>query len=261
MAFRSLNADAVARFNSTNSAKFIDAYDKFVCDKIVKERSRTPHTTFAPSQLRCNRRSWFRIRGVAPDTMPNPDRALQFTADIGTAIHRLVQSNLQEIYGDCWVPLEDYMKLLNPEYTYTCTPAPDSLEYFLDIEKPPVRCAVDGILKIDNEYYLFELKTIEGSSFQDLTGPKQEHIDQLYAYSTLLNLTHVLIVYVDRQYGGMKCYELKIPEYIHRETWERMDYVMEMVDKNLAPEGLPSGDKWCTPNYCPYYKKCKEYGR
>ena len=36
---------------------------------------------------------------------------------------------------------------------------------------------------------------------------------------------------------------------------------MEMVDKNLAPPALPKGDSWCTPNMCPYYKRCEEYGR
>jgi len=261
MAFRSLNAAALARFNSAASADFLDAYDKFEDEKIRKDRSRLPHKTFAPSQLRCDRRSWFRIRGVEPDSIPNPDQTLQFTADIGTAIHRIVQSNLKELLGDNWIELSDYLKQLNPEYEYTCTPSQDSLETFLDIVNPPVRCAVDGLIKIDDDYVLFELKSCDHSTFVDLTGPKQEHIDQIHGYCTLLKLNRVMMMYVDRQYGQKKCYELKIPSYIHDETWNKFNYVMDMVKKNLAPAGLPYGDKWCTPNYCPYYKKCKEYGR
>ena len=261
MAFRSLNAQALARFNSAGSAKFLDAYDKFVDEQIVKDRTRLPHKTFAPSQLRCDRRSWFRIRGAEPDSLPNPDQGLQFTADIGTAIHRIVQSNLKELLGDNWISLNDYLSEIKPDYKYVCTPSEDSLETFLDIEYPPVRLAVDGLLRLEGEYTLFELKSCEHSTFENLTGPKQEHIDQIYGYCALLKLNHVMMMYVDRQYGQKKCYELKIPGYKLEETWQKFDYVMDMVEKNLAPDGLPSGDKWCTPNYCPYYKKCKEYGR
>ena len=261
MAFRSLNSEALARFNSTASAKFIDAYDNFVDERIVKDRTRLPHKTFAPSQLRCDRRSWFRIRGVEPDAMSNPDQGLNFTAEMGTAIHRIVQSNLQEMLGDNWLSLEYYLKALKPKYKYTCTPSEDSLETFLDIEHPPVRLAVDGLIRLENGIYLLEIKSIEHSSFTNLTGPKQEHIDQVYGYCALLSLQHVMMIYVDRQYGQKKCYELNVPEYKLEETWKKFDYVMDMVEKNLAPDGLPVGDKWCTPNYCPYYKKCKEYGR
>jgi hypothetical protein len=261
MSFRSINSAAVSRFNSITSAKFLDNYEKFVDSKIVADRARAPHKTFAPSQLRCNRRSWFRIRGVDPDTMPNPDRGLQFTADIGTAIHRVIQSNLAELLKGDWISLEDYLNELSPDYTYTCTPSEDSLESFLDIVNPPVRCAVDGIIRVNGEYHLFEIKSCEFSVWNNLTGPKQEHIDQVYAYCALLKLKHVIMLYVDRQYGNIKCYELSVPDYVLSQTWDKFNYVMDMVDKNIAPEGLPAGDKWCTPNFCPYYKKCKEYGR
>lgn len=261
MVFRPLNAQAVSRFNSIESAKLLDRYESYVDAKIVEDRSRLPHATFAPSQLRCNRRSWFRIRGVTPDTMPKPDRGLQFTADIGTAIHRIVQTNMQSMLRDDWISVDDYMKSLNPEYDYTCTPSEDSLEVFLDIVDPPVRCAVDGVIRLSDTYYLFEIKTCDFSIWQDLTSAKQEHIDQVYAYCTLLNIKHVIMMYVDRQYGNIKLYELTIPDYILEETNQRFEYVLDMVKKNLAPEGLPVGDKWCSPNYCPYFKKCKEYGK
>ncbi len=260
MAFRTLNAEAVAKFNSFASAKFLDTYDNFVNEQIVKERTRLPHKTFAPSQLRCDRRSWFRLRGTTPDTLPNPDQGLQFTADIGTAIHRMVQANLKEIYGENWISVEDYLAEIKPAYKYTCTHSDDSLETLLDIEYPPVRFAVDGLIKFDGEHTLFELKSCEHSTFVELTCPKQEHIDQIYSYCALLTLNRAMVMYVDRQYGQKKCYELRILGYKLEEVWKKFDYVMEMVKKNIAPPGLPSGDKWCSPNYCPYYKKCKEFG-
>lgn len=261
MAFRYWDTAHIARFNSAVTCKLLTDYEVLVDSKIAAERSRTPHHTFAPSQLRCDRRSWFRIRGVEPDKIPTPDRQLQFAADIGTACHRMIQSNLQELLGDGWINVEEYLKKLNPEYTYKCTPSEESYEYFVDIEYPPVRFACDGIICIDGIDYLLEIKSCDPKTWEELTGPKEEHIDQVYAYSALLKLKHVIMLYIDRQYGRMKFYELTIPEYKQEEVETRFKYVMDMVEKNIAPEGLPKGDKWCQPNYCPYYKKCQEYGR
>ena len=67
------------------------------------------------SYIRCRRISWFRLRGVLPDKDEAPDLTLNFTADIGTACHKIIQSNLSEMYGDNWIDVEDYLSELNPD--------------------------------------------------------------------------------------------------------------------------------------------------
>ena len=37
--------------------------------------------------------------------------------------------------------------------------------------------------------------------------------------------------------------------------------VQKMAESGIAPDGLPSGDSWCSPSMCEWYKKCQEYGR
>ena len=67
MAFRSVAAIAQARFNSDISSDFLDLYEQALDEKIRSEEASTPSRTFAPSQIRCKRVSWFRLRGVQPE--------------------------------------------------------------------------------------------------------------------------------------------------------------------------------------------------
>ena len=257
MAFRSVNFAHLAKFNSANSSDFIDMYEKFVDDKIIAENSEPKHKTFAPSSFRCRRVSWFRLRGVQPDPITHPDKVLPFTAQLGTACHQEIQSNLSEALKADWISVKEYLDAHPPQYTYTIETS--GYETLIDIPDPPTRFACDGIVLWKGQYYLLEIKTSEFSSFDELTNPKDQHIDQIKCYATLLGLTHVLVVYQDRQYGGLKCYEMTITDSEKHEIQDTFTYVQDMVEACIAPEKLPAGDPWCTPAHCPYYKTCKEW--
>lgn len=264
MGFSPVNFDHLARFNSAVSSDFLDNYESFVDRSLVEASKSKPHQTFAPSAFRCDRRSWFRLRGVDPDAVKVPDRVLDFSAQIGTACHRMIQSNLKESLKDDWINVSNYLRgefCEVPSYTYLLSKDDSGLETLVEVIDPPIRFACDGIIRIDGKFYLLEIKSSEYSSWNDLTDPKPQHIDQVQCYCTLLGLSDVLFVYIDRQYGGLKCYEYKVTDYTKVAVEERFKYVMKMVESNLAPEGLPIGDSWCNSSMCPYYKKCQEYGR
>lgn len=261
MAFRSLGAQHLARFNSSVSSDFLDFYEGIVDSKIREAAESPSHPTFAASSFRCNRRSWFRIRGVQPDSVKSVDRVLNFSAEIGTACHRIIQKNLKEALKDDWISVEDHLRSIEFPYKYTLTVDESGLESQIEIESPPIRFACDGIVMWKGKKYLLEIKTSEFSSWKDMTDPKDEHIDQVKCYATLLQLDGVIFLYQDRQYGEFKCYEVKITGIERQDVLSRFEYVLDMVEKNLAPDPLPPGDKWCTPSMCPYYKKCAEYGR
>lgn len=258
MAFKSVGGH-FAKFNSAVSGKFLDSYTEFVMSKLSANAASIPHQTFAPSSMRCDRRSWFRLRGVAPDTNRVPDMALNFTAEIGTACHRIIQSNLIELLGDDWIAVPKYLASIEFPYNYSLEVSGDGLETKICIQDPPINFACDGIVKYDGELYLLEIKTSEFSAWQDMMNPKSEHIDQILCYATLLQLDHILMMYQDRQYGGLKCYELRVAPSQKQGVLDKVNRVMEAVRTNIAPDGLPKGDKWCTPQMCSYYNKCKEY--
>lgn len=261
MAFRQWEPSHLAKFNSSASSEFLEFYEN-ILDTTIREHEEAERSrSFSPSSFRCSRLSWFKLRGTKPDKVENPDRGLKFAADIGTACHRIIQNNLKEYLNDDWVDVADYLASIEFPYDYELTHSEDSLECLIAISDPPIRFACDGIIRWKDKYYLLEIKTSEFSSWSDLTDPKNEHIDQIKCYAALLNIHNVLFLYQDRQHGDFKCYEVYVSDDDMDQVKNRMKYILDMVDKNLAPEGLPKGDKWCSPNYCQYHSKCKEYGR
>lgn len=262
MAFRSANFAHLARFNSTVSSEFLEFYDDFVDNQIINRNNEPKSKTFAPSSIRCNRIQWFRLRGVEPDLPKSADRVLDFTAEIGTACHRWIQRNLKESLGDNWIDVEDYLATAwrDNGYQYNCTKSDDGYETLVEIVHPyPIKFACDGIIRWKGKLYLLEIKSSEFSSFDDLTDPKEEHVPQINCYASLLNLHDVLVLYIDRQYGGLKCYEKNLPQYVLDDVKFNLDDVLDHVKSNLAPDGLPKGDPWCSSSRCIYYKKCKSW--
>lgn len=259
MAFRRL--DTTAPFNSASSAKLLEFYESHLLDKITRRAAKPSHKTFAASSFRCDRRSWFRLRGVQPDRLDTPDITLDFAASLGTACHEIIQSNLKEFLGDDWIDVDSYLKSIDFPYQYEVKTSANGLETQVEIIDPPIRFSCDGIIRWEGELWLLEIKTEEYSAWKSLTDSRPEHNDQTGLYATLLKLNKILFIYVDRWYGGMKSYSISMTESQQKDIMARICYVLDMVDKNIAPEGLSKGDKWCSPNYCPYHSKCKEYGR
>lgn len=264
MAFHSLNLSShMVRFNSTTTCDLLDMYDHIVDEEIIAKNEKPKHKTFAPSQMRCDRVSWFRLRGTQPDKVKTPDRGLTFTADIGTACHEIIQKRLSSYLGEDWIPVPEWVSM-NPTLFESYDMDIDSKGYesMISLKHPyPVRFACDGIIRLNGKVYLLEIKTAEFSSLQNLTSPKSKHIDQIKCYATLLHIPNVIFFYIDRQYGDTKCFELTVTDHDQFQLKSRMDDILELVEANIAPEGLPVGDPDCTPNMCPYYKVCREWGR
>ena len=262
MSFRSHDFNHLVKFNSAVSSEFLNSYETNLNNKLIEKSKERPSKTFAPSSFRCDRLSWFRLRGVSPDTVSCPDTTLYFSAEIGTACHRILQSNLRDFLGDRWIDVSEYLQSVYDDNSkYSTSSSSDGIETLVEVFDPPVRFAVDGIVKLDDDYYLLEIKSSEYSSWNDLTDPKPNHIDQVKCYCTLLKLNKVLFIYIDRQYGGLKCFEYNVSLEDQQIIEKRFSDVMKFVEYGIAPEGLPKNDYNCTPNMCPYFRTCQEYGR
>lgn len=261
MGFKNANLVAYAtRFNSDSSAKLLQLYEGILDNEIADENKGPKHKTFAPSFFRCDRVQWFRLRGTEPDVVSKPDRALDFTAKIGTACHEIIQERLSARLGSDWLDVNEWIQSNNISTNYVVEKK--GYETLVEFFEPfPVRFACDGLIKFNGKVYLLEIKTSELKSFEDMVAPKPKHIDQVKCYASLLNVRDVLMLYQDRQYGGFKCFELRISESQTDEIKARMTNIMKLVEANIAPDGLPKGDSSCTSASCPYFAKCKEWGR
>lgn len=256
MGFRELNFSSLAKFNSAVSSKFISIYENAVVKQLQSEGARPNSCTFAPSSLRCERKSWFRLRGTEPDIVTNPDLSLEFMAEIGTAIHKIIQRNLINALGEDWIDVSDYLKTHPIPYKYTVER--EEYETKVQIDEPPIKFACDGIIRLDGKIYLLEIKTSEFGTWESMMETKRVHYDQIKAYAALLNIHNVLVLYVDRQYGGLKCYEEYITDYECMLVFEKFDDIQKKARASLAPPRLKESDYMCSN--CEYKLKCKEWG-
>jgi hypothetical protein len=177
-------------------------------------------------------------------------------ADIGTHIHLQVQSILSKTLDSDWIPVDKYLAEHQIPYQYKID-SRNRYETLIEIDSPPVRFACDGIIRINGKLYLLEIKTCDLKSLESLEGIKPHHIDQIRCYSSLLGISNVLVLYVDRQTGASKCFEHSFSEIECRIVTEKMFNILSMARDNLAPPKLPTGDYMCTN--CPYKEKCKEW--
>lgn len=264
MAFRTANIAAhMMKFNSAVSSDFLDMYTGLWEDEIRQDSEQPKHKTFAPSQMRCDRVSWFRLRGTQPDKVRTPDIGLNFTAQVGTSCHEAIQERLSTALGSDWISVQEWIDQNTEVFRdYDMEITTKGYESMIDLCSPyPVRFACDGIVRFQDKVRLLEIKTSEFSSLNDLTGPKLKHIDQIKCYATLLHIPDVIFLYQERNYGDMKCFEYTVTPMMQEEVRAKMDSVLEAVETNIAPRGLPIGDPDCNPNMCPYAKVCKEWGR
>ncbi len=256
MGFREVNFASLAKFNSAISSQFISLYEDAVIKRLQSESARAKSCTFAPSCMRCDRKSWFRLRGTKPDFLSNPDVGLNFRAEVGTARHLAIQTTLKEALGEDWIEVDDYLQKHPIPYVYELTKK--GLETLVHIQNPPIKFACDGIVRFADKIFLLEIKTAEYSSWNELANPKGVHLDQIKCYAALLNIHDVLFLYEDRQNGGMKCYQKNISDADFQSVFDKFEYVQRMVKANLAPERLMNDDYMC--RNCEYREKCKEWG-
>lgn len=261
MTFKKIADVKPPNFDSLASMHLLDVYEEAVNDRIKRDAEHMPSRSFAASSFRCDRRSWFRLRGVKPDSIKRIDRTLDFISSMGTACHRMVQSDLKNKMQWSWVDVYNHI-CQNCSGSGLDASYDDSTgETFVVLKDPPCTFACDGIIDINDQRMLLEIKTSESRSFRALECPKQEHIDQVIFYATMLRLKKALVFYVDRQYGDTKCFQIDVLESDRKRVWSKIKTVMECVDSGVAPDPLPVGDKWCTPSMCPYYRRCREYGK
>ena len=258
MGFRVADLSHLARFNSATTSKFLDRYEAFVKSQALKRLSAPSSCTFAPSSFRCPRKSWFRLRGVSKDELKDVDMTLEYTAEVGTARHQVIQSNLQAMLGEDWLDVDTYLATHPIRYQYTCVQS--GYETKVSIVSPPVSFACDGIIRLDGVVYLLEIKTCDRSAFDQLTAPKPVHMDQIKCYSTMLNIDRVIFIYEDRQFGELKVFEVKVADFEKQAILHSMNDIMQAVNDNLAPSKVAGAwsDYMC--KNCEYSKKCRDWG-
>lgn len=256
--FKSLDFNHTSSFNSDASCKLIATINSAI-DSRVYDNSVAPHKpVYAPSSAFCDRKIWFRLRGVNPDAPVSTDYYGEFVKMIGDACHVYVQSLLKDALKEGWVDVAEYLRELDLQcklpYVYSTETA--GYETHVSIEYPPICFSTDGIIRYRDKLYIVEIKSLEHSTFSEIFEPRAKDVSQTAAYQSLLYIDDVMYIYVDRLYGNVKCFEYHNSNTSFQALMAHCTKLKKMADAKVAPSkcDIPSA---CA--MCEYKKRCKEW--
>lgn len=226
---------------------------------------RTPSKTYKPSCLGCSRMMYYMRKGYKQDEKIGDYQGIGM-ADTGTRRHVAIQEVLEQMnaMGMPWeyIDVADYVdrkhkegKILNTQVTGN-----RGHETHLIDNDLHVSCMCDGIVRniSTNHYYLFEFKNQISFKAQYRDSIDKSHYKQIIAYSTLLDLEDVIMLYENRDTCELKC-----PPVYHVSEKDKSDFVDRlrkievMYENSMVPQAEKNSGmcKWCN-----YSDQCKRDG-
>lgn len=214
--------------------------------KVVKGKVPSPY--ISPSGLSCPIDMAFKLQGIPTEDSKESFQSRQF-ADNGTDRHDRIQEFLSKT--PYWVDVAEYVKEKGLPLTIV---EQVGHEVLLVSDEYRTRFRCDGILLIEGEYYVLEIKTERGSQTAKRTGPSENHYLQGLTYTMLLDVNKIMWVYEGREYLEQKPFVQVVAE-------KEKDYIKEYIKNIIAnvdtPENLPFDKKGC--RYSSYTKYRKMY--
>lgn len=129
----------------------------------------------------------------------------------------------------------------------------DPYETLLVHKTLPIRFKCDGILYIEGNYYILEIKTERNSINIFRTTYDDKHQLQGISYSALLKINEILWVYEGRDSLEQKVFIQSVSDSQHASMLNRFRFIVDNKD-NVSV--LERDLKACT--YCPYKKHCRQ---
>lgn len=207
-----------------------------------------PSKYLSPSSLNCPVAGAFKLQGAPVIPEKSSFRSRSF-ADNGNDRHNRIQEFLSET--DMWVNIADYIKDKNLPLEIV---EQQGHEVLLLSEHYKTRFRCDGMLLINGEYYILEIKTERGSVTASRTHPDEKHYKQGVTYTLLLDANNILWVYEGRDNLEQKPFVQVISK---SEKANISNYISDIISNMETPEKLTRNLKACT--YCPYKNYCKMY--
>lgn len=191
-----------------------------------------PSPYISPSGLNCPMDCAFKLQGVPTEDTQESFQTRQFAVH-GNDRHERIQEFLSTT--PYWVDVAEYVKERNLPLDIV---AKQGNEVLLVSEEYRTRFRCDGILLIEGEYYVLEIKTERGHKTARRTGPDERHYLQGLAYAMLLDVNKIMWVYEGRDYLQQKPFVQEVSE---QEKEEIAQYIKNIIANVDTPENLPVG--------------------
>lgn len=183
----------------------------------IPEKKTNP--MLSPSGLSCRRAAAFKLAG---STVKADEETYEsgLAAAMGSFCHQRIQKFLSA--SDIWVDVETFISE-HPDLGLSIAQNQKSEGelslVFSGIRQgkkvsPPFSFQCDGILFIEGQYYIMEIKSETEAAWQKREAPNPKHADQGTGYSFLYGIPNILWVYVSRESFGThrKIYLQEIPQ-------------------------------------------------
>lgn len=240
------------------------SYPEFRLEKVMNGVIHIPEEpsrkTLSPSGLVCQRAAAFKLKGAIRREEEETYES-NLAAAMGTFIHERIQKFLRN--SDIWVEVEDFIKS-RPELGLQVNDVQkhDGEVSLLfsgrrgDIVVPPFSFQCDGIVLIDGEYYIVEIKSETEAAWAKRSAPNPKHEEQGVGYAFLYGIRKILWVYASRESFGShrKVYLQEIEESRVNSFVSTVSNIGEKVDADRIVD-LPKA-KDC--RYCAFVHQCKD---
>jgi len=257
----------MSRFNLKKRPSLIPIFNKVLEEKAKPQYKSSDEPKLKPSDFGnpCFRYLFYSYLRTEKDFYPSSKE--QKTFDVGTALHEMMQSWLQS--SDSFIPYLDPQTNKIPISPMTGLPDPEFKIVF-----PPLEVKVgkiDGVVIIDNQLWLVELKSIKDELFIALNEPKDAHQIQANIYvmgfednrkkglynhipqlSGLGPVQGVIYNYFNKNTGDIKDYVVLVSETAIKTIFDKYKKFKKYVENKELP---PKTKYYC--NSCAFRVKCK----
>lgn len=123
------------------------------------------------------------------------------------------------------------------------------------LEEDIVHGRCDGIVVINNEPYVLELKSINSYGFKKLEAPKPEHIKQLMLYLHFFKIQKGIFIYENKDNQDLKEFHISYDKEMAEKLIENFRITKHLIDENILPPVPANIDEWeC--RFCDFFDEC-----
>ena len=212
------------------------------------------NTSYKPSSLNCLRMMYFYRTSTKMDEVNRPASSIGILQS-GQDRHLRIQEAITKIkengFNCEWVDVETYIKEQKLDYLEVVNKK--EFETTVYNKELDLLFLCDGLVKINNKYYIIEIKTESASSFYLRKDVAEEHKHQATCYSISLKINNIIFIYENRDVCIKKVFLFIITQSLKDEVIGLIERCNEAVKNNCIPLRIEC--KLC--NYCDYKKSCK----
>jgi len=125
----------------------------------------------------------------------------------------------------------------------------------LSLENELIKGRCDGVIVINNEPYVLEIKSINSFAFKKLESPKAEHLKQLMLYLHYFKINKGIFLYENKDSQELKEFVVNYNPDIAESVIKEFRILKHMIENDILPPIPLRIEEWeC--RFCDYREEC-----